>query len=398
MDSYSLDGVTVVEIGTAIAGPYATKVLGDYGAEVIKVEPPWGDNYRHRPGWYSDDPPEGFTHKFIQYNTSKKSVSIDLKTEEGSAIFRDLLADADVLVENMRAGKLEALGYDWETLHDLNDELIYCSITGYGEDGPYSDYPAYDQAMQGVTGWVHQSNAGDRPEMLLLPGIDHLTSLYAIVGVLMALVERGVSGTGQQVEVSMLEAALSVYGHHWAEYASCQSSGREPRFLGSMAPEGVFETADGYMTMVVLPEEWAAFCEAIDRPEYADDDHQFATLERRFDNREALQDALDAVLRERPTAEWIEYFLPVPGTVCAPVNHLTDLPDDPHLSHRSSVQQRTHPVMGEYLTTAPVVRQSRSTADLSEAPAQGAHTDEVLQRLGYPEARIADLRDAEVIR
>lgn len=398
MNDSMLDGLTVVEMGTAIAGPYAGKLFADYGADVIKIEPPWGDNYRNRPGWYSEGDETGdVTHKFLQYNTNKKSLAVNLKTAEGKEVFRELVADADVLIENMRARKLANLGFDWETLQTLNPTLVYCSITGYGETGPYAEYPAYDQAMQGITGLVHQSGKGQRPGMLLLPAIDFLTSLYAANGVLMALVRRGITDEGRRIDVSMLDAGLSLLGHHWAEYSYCVKHDQEPQFTGSMEPEGVFKTGDGYMSMVVLPEHWEAFCDAIDRPEFAEETHRFATLERRFEHRDKLKTELEEILETKSTDDWMAYFATVRGAVCTPVNYLTDLPDDPQISHRDSVLTLDHPALGEYLLTAPVIRIPDTETPISHAPGLGEHTDDVLSKLGYSADDIAQLRETDII-
>ncbi|WP_276259594.1 CaiB/BaiF CoA transferase family protein [Haloglomus litoreum] len=395
-----LDGVEVVELGTAIAGPMVGKLLGDNGANVVKVERLEGGPHRWSPLWYDPEDVEDLTYRFLQLNTSKDSIAIDLKSEAGAEILWQLVDEADVLVENMRPGVLERLGFGWEELSERNPQLIHTSITGFGEDGPYADWPAVNNSVAAVAGWLDRIGDGDRPStMRNLFAIDHLTGVYGALGTCMALVERGTTGEGTQVEVTMLDAAISFLSNLVAEYsASLGEDGVEPRYEEVYAPNGVYEVADGYMALWA-PARWENFCEAIDRPEFADPDHRFATTRGRVEHDEDLREALEEVFRERTATEWASYFDErVRGVVCAPVNSMAEVFEDPQVRHRESIVHRTHPEMGEYaVPRSPVTFPGRSS-DVGHAPLLGGDTDTILTALGYPEERIAALHDAEVVR
>lgn len=395
-----LDGIEVVEVCSAIAGPFAGKLLGDHGAHVTKVEPLWGDIYRGRPLWYDTHGRDDVSYRFLEYNTGKDSIAIDLKSEAGQDIMWRLLEEADIFIENLRAGTMERLGFGWDALHARYPELIYCSVTGYGEDGPYADWPAYDPVIQCVSSWVDLITRGDRPEIMNIWAIDHVTAMYAVIGALMAVIERSRTGEGKQIEVAMLDAAVSLLGHSLAQYSGVAADDDlawRPR--PALEPQGVFGVDDGYLGVAVLPDDWSAFCEAIDRAEYADDDHQFGTLIGRVDNADALHDALNHAFEGRTKQEWLDHLTDrVPNIVCAPVNRFRDLPDDPQIHQRDVLLERDHPLLGEYVIPRPTIRFDGDPATVADAPGLGEQTDTILRALGYSSEEITRLADNGIIR
>lgn len=394
-----LSDLTVVEITTNIAGPFACRLLADNGATVIKVEPPWGAPFRNRNLWYDTHDADEYTYRFLQYNASKHSITLDLKADQGKAILWELLDEADVFIENASAGTMANLGFPWDEMHDRNPELIYCSITGYGESGSFSDLPAYDTAVQGMAGWVHYvGDLDDTPETTGISLIDHSTGLYAVIGVLMALVNRALTGTGQRVDIAMIDVAVSLLGHQFAEYSSSLNDDITPRFDPYFEPAGLFECKDDHMILLVMPEFWDEFTTAIDKPEFARDDSPFATNTKRVDNANALKDELDAVFQEKTVQEWIEYFLDeAPHVAMAPVTPLETVPESGIVTERNMARELTIPAIGTYVTPGPAITFSADSNDVRKAPGLGAQTDTILTALGYSENEITDLRDSGVI-
>lgn len=396
-----LGGLTVVEAGSAIAGPLVGKILADNGANTIKVEPLRGDLYRYDKHWYDTHGREDISYRFLEYNTGKESIAIDLKTEEGAEILWGLLEEADVFIENTSAGAMERLGFGWEELHARNPELVYCSITGYGEEGPYADLPAYDPVIQGVSGWADLLS-DDTPELTQLWVLDHVTAMYATIGILMALVERGVNGEGQRVDVAMLDAAVSLFGHPLAEMsAALNDDAVEPHFPRGTdnAPVGMFEAKDGLFALLVDEEAWEPFCRAIGREEYLQEGHRFATLDGRLEHADELDEELRPTFLEKPAEEWVAYLSEeAPGVICAPGNRMEDIPDDPQVQHREIIEERTHPILGEYLLASPPVQFSQASATVSDAPGFGEQTGDILRALKYSDSEIRKLRDEGVVR
>lgn len=397
--SGALDGVRVIEICSAISGPFAGKLLGDLGAEVIKIESTdTGAADRTRDLPYDRHGKDEFTWRFLNYNTNKKSLAVDLKTEPGKQIFEELLIDADVLLENMRPGSMERLGYDWESLQNLFPHLVYCSIKGYGADGPYTDLPALDTLIQGVSGFATQVGGGEGPGSMEILVIDMMTGLYSAWSITAALFERHGSGQGQKIEISMLDTAVSMLGHQLAEYTAAQHhSDVDPEFGTRFAPKGFYPTAEGEIALFI-GDYWADFCSVIDRPKWADPEHRYGTNEKRLDNHDEFREDLESVLAALTADEWIEYFKQRDETVlAAPVNRIDELVDDPQIQAQEAVTNRTHPEMGEYYMPDVVPGFSRSKESVSEAPSVGESTDWLLEQLGYEADERAALRDDSVV-
>lgn len=394
-----LDGVEVIEVCSAVAGPFTGKILGDNGAHVTKVEPLWGANFRNRPLHYDTHGTDDFTYRFLMYNTGKESIAIDLKTPEGKSIMWELIDQADILVENLSSGTFDRLGFSWEAMHDRNEELIYCSITGYGDDGPYANLPAYDATIQGVSGWVDLIGESNYPEKTALLAIDHSTALYSVNGILMALLERSRCHEGQRVDVAMIDAAISFLGHQMAEYSAVQEDESITPYYWKQEPGGVYEVDDGYISLNIMLERWESFCEAIERQEFTEETHKFSTPRGRVKHRQELREAIEEALAGRTKSEWLDRFEEVdPGMAYAPANQIPDLPEDPHVVDQAILQERVHPEMGKYTIPRPALNFSRSTTSLSDAPSLAEHTEMILSALGYDDDQIAELRADGVVK
>ena len=395
-----LEGIRIIELCSAISGPFACKLLGDAGAEGIKIESPGGgaaDRVRGLP--YDTHDHDTFTWRFLNYNTSKASVTVDLKADAGTEVFERLLGDADALVENMRPGSMERLGFGWETIRTMNPELVYCSIKGYGPEGPYSDMPALDTLVQGVSGFATQVGTHDRPEMMNVLIVDMMTGLYATWAVTSALYERSHSGEGQRVTVSMLDATISMLGHQLAEYTGGRrADDYEPRYGPAFAPNGYFRAADGYLGLFVIDDHWEGFCAAIDREGWADRDHPYATNDARLDRHDRLREDLEGVLGERTVEEWIARFEDHEATIlAAPVNDIEGMIEHPQVRAQGAVVERDHPVLGKHAAPNFVPEFSRTPGDINDAPDLGTATDDVLGKLGYDEDDRERLREQGVV-
>lgn len=395
-----LDDVRVIEICSAISGPFAAKLLGDMGAEVVKIESPGSgaaDRVRNLPYDTHGDP--SFTWRFLNYNTSKESLTLDLKDEAGAEVFERLLSEADVCLENMRPGSMERLGFDWERLHEANPELVYCSIKGYGREGPSKEMPAVDTLIQGVSGFATQVGTNDRPETMEVFVVDMMTGLYAAWSIAAALVERAGNGEGQRIDVSMLDAAVSMLGHQLAEYTGGRHDPEyEPRYGPTFAPDGYFEARDGYLGLLITDDHWTGFCNAIDRPTWTESSHPYATNDSRLEHREALREDLEAVLVGLSVAEWMDRFGTHETTIpAAPVNDIEEMVEDPQVCAQETVVECDHPALGAYFAPAVVPKFSRTPMTLDDAPGLGVDTDRILAALGYDERDRAALRERGVI-
>lgn len=393
-----LDGLLVVELGAAISGPYAATVLGDLGADVVKIERRGGGVQRTFPFDHDKEGHPSLTWRFLTLNRSKQSLSVDLKTDEGREIVQELGAEADVWIENMRSGVAERLGVGWDELRTENPELVYCSISGYGDEGPYADLPALDTTVQGVSAFASQVGELDRPEAMNIFVVDMATAIYAALGITTALLERSASGEGQRIDVSMLDAAVSFLPVQLSAYSAGQSNpDYEPHYGQPFAPDGHFETADGYLSMMIGPARWEAFCEAIDRPAWTSD-HEYATGDGRFDNRESLREDIEAALAEKTTEEWLAHFGDLDASLpVAPANDVESLVEDPQVAANGSIVEREHHVFGTQYTPDIVPTFSRTPGEITDAPELGEHTGPILSVLGYSDAEIESLRDDGVV-
>ncbi|MEO3754235.1 CoA transferase [Streptomyces sp. B6B3] len=381
MHDTPLDGVRVVDLTQVMAGPFCTMILADLGADVIKVEPPGGDQTRHS---WGDTAGGQDSTAFHGLNRNKRSVCLDLKTAQGRADLHALVRTADVVVHNWRPGVAERLGADYPTLSALNPALVYANISGFGGTGPYADRPGYDLIAQGMTGAMSVTGEpGGRPVKNGLPVGDLGAGLLCVSGILAAYLYRLRTGTGQQVETSLYEATLAMSIWESTEY---WATGRAPRPLGSAnrmsAPYQALRTRDGHLTVGANNERlWQRLCAALDMRHLAEDP-RFATNMDRLRNREELVVELEARLVEDTTAGWVDALLAA-GVPAGPILDYAEVLDaDPHVRARELVREIDHPAAGRVRVLAPPLRLHRTPATVrTHPPLLGEHTEEILAEL-----------------
>ena len=358
-------------------------MLGDLGHDVIKVERPGeGDQTRAwGPPWQ-----DGQSAYYLSVNRNKRSLTLNLKAPEGVEIFRRLAAASDVVLENFRAGELNSLGIGYDVLFRLNPRLIYCSITGYGQTGPWKDRPAYDLALQAESGWMSiTGEAGAPPVRVGVAVIDLLTAHYATQAILAALLERAETGRGKRIDVSMLDCATASLSYM---AQNVLATGRSPERMGSRHPSIVpyqaFATKDGFVVIAAgSPAIWERLCGAIGRPELTSDP-RFSDNSKRVVNREALEQILEPIFRSKETGAWLPQLQArdIPAT---PVNDLATALTLPPLADRGLV--------GPAMVGSPVARDRQHR----RPPRLGEHTDEVLRELGYDAPFVAGLRTRGIV-
>ena len=374
-----LSGIRVVDLTRVVAGPYCTMMLGDMGAEVLKIEAPGHGDDTRAWGPYLN----GHSSFYLQLNRSKKSVALDLKTADGAAALRDLLATADVLIENFRPGSLSQLGFGYTAVAAVNPKLIYCSITGYGQTGPCAQLPGYDAVIQGEAGIMDMTGFADgAPTRVGVAITDYLAGLYASQGILLALYERQTSGLGQHVDVALFDAMLSVLR---LPAAVMLATGRTPTRVGndhlSIAPYEPLRAKDGLIIVAVANERlWARFCEALNRTDLHSDS-RYRTNAERVQHRQALKADLEAMFAAM-TVDDIASRLEPHQVPYGRVRDTRQAVEHPQVAARGGLITQTHPEAGEIQTLGPVVKLSRTPAEpLLPPPTLGEHTAAVLKRL-----------------
>lgn len=372
-----LQGIRVVEVASFIAGPYAGQLLADLGAEVVKVESPnGGDPFRSFAG-------STYAPHFLAYNRNKRSVAVDLRSERGTEVVRRLVERADVLLENSRPGVMDRLGLGYDTVRGWNPRIVYCSVSGFGKDGPAADRPVYDTVAQALGGMLSQNLDPDKPRITgpaLSDGIAGLTAAYAILA---ALTARGAEGPGQHVDVSMFAATAAFLTSEVVMWYGTGDPGG-PHRRPSLSQSYAFTCSDDRIITVHLsspPKFWEALVAAVERPELLTDP-RFATRAARIEHFEDLHVVLAPVVRTRPIAAWREAFIrhDVPH---AQVNSIEDVFAEPQARHLGLELHLRHPTEGEVVTVAPPVRFSATPwGDLSSPPTLGEDTEAVLAELG----------------
>lgn len=378
MTAQALSGVRVLDLTQVMAGPFCTMLLGDLGADVIKIErPDGGDQTRHSWGY----PREGSdSPAFYSLNRNKRSICLDLQVEQDRGEFYRLAADADVIVENFRPGVVEKLGVDYETVSAINPAIVYASISGFGHDGPYAQRPGYDLVAQAMAGAMSVTGEpGGKPVKCGLPIGDLGAGLFCAYGILGAYLHRTKTGEGQYLETSLYEAVLAMSVWESTEY---WATGDPPAPLGSAnrmsAPYQALGTKDGYVTIGANNQRlWRKFCDAIGMPDLATDS-RFAGNMDRMNNRAELIAILESKLVERDTAEWVDVLLAA-GVPAGPIlNYQQVLDDDPHAAARHMVQRIPHPTEGEVSALGFAVKLSRTPAQTWRHPPRlGEHTEQV---------------------
>ena len=380
----------VLDLTRVRAGPTAVRQLADWGAEVIKIESPGGDGglggERHGPD-------------FQNLHRNKQSLTLNLKAPDGLAVLRKLVEQADVLVENFRPDVKFRLGIDYDSLRKINKRLVYASISGFGQDGPYRDRPGFDQIAQGMGGLMSITGLpGQGPVRVGIPVADLTAGIFCAMGILIALLEREQSGEGQWVQSNLLAAQISMLDFQAARWTighevPPQAGNDHPTSI----PTGVFPTADGHINIAAAGDEiYARLCKALGAPELITHP-DYATGAARSKNRAGLNAAIGAITRARASAAWIE-TLNDAGVPCGPIYRMNEVFADPQVKHLGMTRTVDHPVLGPVEVVGQPITLSRSAWEIRSAtPEPGANTDAILSRLGYDEAAIADLRARKVV-
>jgi len=391
-----LAGIRVLDLTRVLAGPAATLALADLGAQVIKIEPPGtGDETRSFPPFR-----DGESHYYLSVNRGKKSIVIDLKTEAGVALVRDLAAKCDILVENYRPGVMDRLGLGYSTLSAVNPRLIYCAISGFGMTGPLRDRPSFDIVLQALSGALSvNGEPGAAPVKLGIPLGDLVGGINGPIAILAALHERNATGRGRLIDISLLDGMIGMLGY-LAQLAFF--TGADPQPQGSqhpnLVPYGAFPARDGSIIIACLTNNfWERICEALGMPELALD-ARFDTIEKRRDNRDAVNEIIAQFTRQKAVQELVAVF-----TQCqvphAPILGITDALAQPQAVARGMVVQAQHQTLGEI----PIVNRSITFPGAPQdapcaPPVLGQHTDEILDEiLGLTPRQIAQLRAANVV-
>ncbi|MCP4716554.1 MAG: CoA transferase [Deltaproteobacteria bacterium] len=392
----ALDGIRIVDFSKALAGPYCTMLLADMGAEVIKVEMPGvGDDSR---GW---GPPfiEGEAAYFLSINRNKKSTTLNLKNDQAKEIARRMIEKADVVLESNRPGVMKKLGLDYESVKQFNPNIIYCAISGFGQTGPYSKRPGFDQVIQGYGGLMGLTGeVGGEPIKIGIAITDIATGMFASVGILTALYHRERTGQGQFVDASMLDGQVS-----WLTYQAGRyfASGQVPQRLGNAHPMIVpyqdFEASDGFINIAAGNDNlWKKFCEVADLTAIAEDP-RFATNPKRVENREELVPMISKIIATKTMQEWLD-LLNAAGVPCGPIYTIDKIFQDPHVLARDMLQEVEHPTCGPVKVGGVPIKFSETPATVeTPPPLLGQHNEEMLQELGFSTEDIERFKTEKVI-
>ena len=391
-----LAGLTIVDLTRVLSGPYCTMLLADMGARVIKVEQPGrGDDTR---AW---GPPfvGNESAYFLSINRNKESVTLDFKATEGRRILNQLISTADVVVENFRPGVMTRLGLDYAALAERYPRLVFCSISGFGQDGPRRDHAGYDAVIQAEGGLM--SVTGDADGRAFRVGVavtDMVAGLLAAQGIVLALLARERTGRGQQVDISMLDGVISLLSYHASIYLT---TGAESRRVGNrhatIAPYDTFPTADGELFLAVgNDDQFQRFCKAAELQKLLEDE-RFSMNPRRVANEAALKDIIEPVMRKRKRDEWIAALADA-GVPCGAVRSVPEALSDPQVSARRMVETVEHAVLGSMKVLGTPIKLSDTSASVRSAPPTlGQHTDTVLAELGLSGADITALRTRAIV-
>ena len=403
----ALSHIRVLDLSRILAGPWAGQILADLGADVIKVERPGpGDDTRGwGPPWIKNDQGQdtSVAAYYLCANRNKRSITVDITQPEGQDIVRRLAAQSDVVLENFKLGGLKQYGLDYDSLKAVNPRLVYCSITGFGQDGPYAPRAGYDFLIQGLGGLMSitgrpDGEPGAGPMKVGVALTDILTGLYATNAVLAALAWREKSGEGQYIDMALLDVQVACLANQAMNYLA---TGSNPRRMGNAHPSIVpyqdFPTADGHMILAIGNDgQFARFCEVAGRPELAAD-ARFATNRARVENRAELIPLLNEITATRTTTEWIAQ-LEARAVPCGPINGLAEVFADPQVQARGLAVKMPHSEAGEVPLVASPIRLSKTPVEYRRAPPLvGEHTDEILADLGVDAAGIAGLREQGVV-
>ncbi len=392
----ALEGIRVLDLSRILAGPYIGMLLGDYGAEVIKIEQPIsGDGTRKwGPPWVGDQ-----AAYFFSANRNKKSLTLDLKSEAGLKILHQLLESADVLIENFKVGGMAKMGLDYESLKEKYPKLIYVSITGYGQTGPDKDKPGYDAMIQAQGGIMSITGPEDgMPHKVGVAVVDVTTGLYATTAVLAALNHRHSSGQGQHVDVSLLDSQIGWLVNIAQNYlATGQPPGRFGNAHPSLVPYETFETSDGHIVLAIgSDDQFRKFVDMAGRRDLWED-QRFQTNQGRVERRTELLPIIRQLMTTRSSSDWLESCLKI-NVPAGPINTIDTVLEMPQVKARKMVQTVEHKTAGEIKILGPVPKLSKTPAEVHlPPPALSEHSDEILESLGYTLLEIERLKEEKVI-
>lgn len=392
-----LSGLRVIDTTQYVAGPFCSLLLADLGADVIKIERPGhGDVYREQGPHFIN----GESVTFLGLNRNKQSVTINLKDERGVDIVRKLIAQADVFVENSKPGTMTSLGLGYEVLSTISPQLVYCSVSGYGQTGPYAARGGYDLTVQSESGIMSVTGEpGGPPVKVGVPALDFGSAMYGVIGILAAIVEREKTGRGKHVDVALFDGAVS-----WLNIliVSYLATGEVPKRMGSaspfFAPYQAYATKDGYITVTGTggSDAWGKLCRVLGREELRDDD-RFASNSARIQHLEELTSEIEEVLRGNTTAEWLD-VLGKAGIPSAALNTVDMVIKDPQVAERRMLLEVDHPRAGRLtLVSTPVHYDGENGRTHEPPPLLGQHTEEVLLGIGYTRQDVETLRREGVV-
>ncbi|MFB6353068.1 MAG: CaiB/BaiF CoA transferase family protein [Halobacteriales archaeon] len=390
-----LEDVTVLDVTQWVTGGFATLMLANQGAEVIKIErPEVGDDIRH------SGPPfiEGESPYYWAVNYGKKSVEVDLKTDEGRELMYELAAEADVFVENFRPGKIDDLGLGYEDIRAVNENIVYCSISAYGQTGPWSERPGYDLLVQAQSGVMSVTGEADGPPAKVGIALADLgTAMWAAFAMSNALYKQARTGEGEYIDLAMLDSMIPLL----TKQAGKVFAGEEPQRMGTrdplLAPNQAYEAADGYLIIASGNQPtWERLCEALDREDLVDDE-RFATNPDRLAHLDELEAELERTLADRPVDDWVE-ILSEYGVPAGAVNSVEEAMDQEQVQHRDVVTSLPHTAAGEQpVLEHPANYRNADSGFEAHAPLLGEHTREVLRSMGYGDEAVEDLFERGVV-
>ena len=390
--SGALSGIKIIETASYVTGPFASQLLADMGAEVVKIEEPKrGDPFR---GWGD----RNYSATFCSLNRNKKSLTLDLRREEAREIVLKLAATADVMIENFRPGVMEKRRLGYDDIRAVNSKIVYCSITGFGSTGPYRDMPGYDTIGQARSGLLSLLTDPDKPQGMGISFSDHLTGMYACYGVLAALMHRMITGEGQRVETSLLRASVSFIAENAARYFE---TGHVPRRKHRTTTAGVFAFVDRdgrpFILHMSSPDKfWHALFRVVGRPEWIDD-VRFNNRKGRIANYDFLSQEMQGIFARGQRDDWLKQLIEndVPA---APLNTLDEVFEDPQVRGYGFPVDVEHPKMGKVKMVGNAVDMSRTPPKIDRPPpVLGEHADEILMALGYSEGKVAEFREKGII-